>query len=543
MTCDDGAVAWDAARAEVPQALRNVVVFDCQATGSTPVHGHLLEVAWSCEDGAGAEVVRLPEGAEIPARITALTGISTDDLEGAASPQWVSALVREAIWPWLGAAHGPQGVSSPLPLGARPRPVVVHFAQFERRWLEQLFAVGAAGVLPFEVVCTHEIARRLYPELPRLSLRALAGYLGYDAPEMKRSQDHVAATAFLWSELVPQLVQRGLTDVSAVQRWLRQTPAPSRTGAFSYRVSRDKRLALPDTPGVYRFLGPQREILYVGKATSLKQRVNSYFQKRTGRAEHKMELVTRAHDLEVTQTGSPLEAALLESDEIKRHEPACNRALRTRGRAPVWATPDLREFSLEPTLLHPIGPLPRPLERAGLLAAGCSDAEQLVAWPSRWAPEPDVFFAGWELFRQRHPIRDATQLLALGDALWADRQPLEDEDDDEDVIPVRGWSPQTVCDGLLDIVRGAALCVRRAFWFRQLRGAHLRWRATHDGSMRSLTLPPPDPALPAIACYDRVRVLSTELRRVLHATNDVELTLSCGTHLRADQLRGALAWL
>ncbi len=34
---------------------------------------------------------------------------------------------------------------------------------------------------------------------------------------------------------------------------------------------------LPDTPGVYFFLGSKKEILYIGKATSLKDRVKSYF--------------------------------------------------------------------------------------------------------------------------------------------------------------------------------------------------------------------------------------------------------------------------
>ncbi len=40
---------------------------------------------------------------------------------------------------------------------------------------------------------------------------------------------------------------------------------------------REKAALLPESPGVYLFLGPKREILYIGKATSLKDRVKSYF--------------------------------------------------------------------------------------------------------------------------------------------------------------------------------------------------------------------------------------------------------------------------
>ena len=40
---------------------------------------------------------------------------------------------------------------------------------------------------------------------------------------------------------------------------------------------KDLNKKMPDSPGVYKFVGPKKEILYVGKATSLKDRVKSYF--------------------------------------------------------------------------------------------------------------------------------------------------------------------------------------------------------------------------------------------------------------------------
>lgn len=56
-------------------------------------------------------------------------------------------------------------------------PAVVHFARFEAPFLHDLHAqvLPAAG-FPLELICTHEISRRLFPNLPRRSIRAISGY-------------------------------------------------------------------------------------------------------------------------------------------------------------------------------------------------------------------------------------------------------------------------------------------------------------------------------------------------------------------------------
>ena len=69
------------------------------------------------------------------------------------------------------------------------------------------------------------------------------------------------------------------------------------------------------------------DILYIGKAASLRQRVNSYFQTCRRHAEHTLEMLSQAVGLEVTPTASALEAALLEYGEIKRVCPPYNKAL------------------------------------------------------------------------------------------------------------------------------------------------------------------------------------------------------------------------
>ena len=85
--------------------------------------------------------------------------------------------------------------------------------------------------------------------------------------------------------------------------------------------------ALPRRPGVYRMFGAGHELLYVGKARSLKDRVGTYFA--AGNVNPKVQaLVGQITAIEVTVTNSETEALLLEYNLIKQHKPRFNVVLR-----------------------------------------------------------------------------------------------------------------------------------------------------------------------------------------------------------------------
>ena len=86
---------------------------------------------------------------------------------------------------------------------------------------------------------------------------------------------------------------------------------------------------LPTGPGVYLFRGAREDVLYVGKAKSLRPRVRQYFQ--AGRGDTRAgidQLVDRIADVETIVTGTEVEALHLEQNLVKRHRPPFNVRLR-----------------------------------------------------------------------------------------------------------------------------------------------------------------------------------------------------------------------
>lgn len=96
----------------------------------------------------------------------------------------------------------------------------------------------------------------------------------------------------------------------------------------------EKLKQLPASPGVYLMKDAAGDVIYVGKAASLRQRVRSYFQSQAEAERRTQSLVPEIADFEVIQTGTESEAFLLEDTLIKRHQPRFNARLRDDKRYP-----------------------------------------------------------------------------------------------------------------------------------------------------------------------------------------------------------------
>ncbi len=524
----------------------DVLVLDAQATGASPAHGNLLELGWAwarandsnVDVDVRTQLIVQPEGATLPKIITRVTGIDAAALD--------RARPFDEVWAELSAT-----CKAHLPARA-----VVHCARFELSFLQPMAPEGAR--LPFDTLCTLELARRLLPDLPRRGLRALAGYFGLGIEQLRRSEDHVRATAFVWHHLVSLLAELGIEDWADAQA-LTHEDAPRR-GRKVFPLAREKRLALPDQPGVYRMLRSNGDLLYVGKATSLRRRVNSYFQKQTRRDERMLELLSQVRDLDVTPTATPLEAALLETDTIKLLEPPYNLALLGEARAPCFASKDLQQTSRDPSPEFPVGPLPshwRQRRQVGLARLLDGDREQkAITQAFGWTPEAlpeDVLEEGLAQFLERNP-RVGSSFLAAGLLRWNSQARKEkgDERDDDDT----SWDAARVLRNLEDTLVFFALEVRRGRWLRRLANAAISF---DDGVQRTLVfrggrvrsrydeekLVEVRPAEPTfdIATYDRMRVLTTELRRVVQEGRGVRIRFSGRPSLSASAVARMLPWV
>ena len=103
----------------------------------------------------------------------------------------------------------------------------------------------------------------------------------------------------------------------------KQRPAPRGRTDFSERLK-----AAPGRPGVYTMRGRDGGVLYVGKASSLRNRLRSYFQNPLGLEPKIRRMVERVADFEFVVTDTESEALILENTLIKRHQPPFNARLK-----------------------------------------------------------------------------------------------------------------------------------------------------------------------------------------------------------------------
>ena len=101
---------------------------------------------------------------------------------------------------------------------------------------------------------------------------------------------------------------------------------------------------LPDQPGVYLFKDKAGDVVYIGKAAVLADRVRSYFLRSADHSPKTSLLVSQIADLETMVTRSELEALILESNLVKRHKPRFNVVLRDDKQYPYLRLPVKENF-------------------------------------------------------------------------------------------------------------------------------------------------------------------------------------------------------
>jgi DNA polymerase III subunit epsilon len=314
------------------------VVLDLETTGLSAAVDRITEIG--AVKVRGGEVLGelrtfVHPGRPIPPGITAVTGIT-------------DAMVRDA-----------PGLPAILPTVMRfldGAVFVAHNASFDLGFLRAAAQQTGHGAFDPLVLDTARLARRLVrDEVRDCRLATLARF--FRSPT--RAEHRALADARATVDVLHGLIERAGTLGATTVEDLRDLSSSRSDAAFRRR---DLVSDAPSTTGIYRFLDDRDVVLYVGKATNLRDRLRTYFGQDPRR--RIADLVRETARVEWTITATLIEAEVREVREIHAHRPRYNRRS-TRPEAAVHVALTKEAFPRlsvvrEPRSTHQrtIGPLP-----------------------------------------------------------------------------------------------------------------------------------------------------------------------------------------
>jgi len=286
------------------------VVVDLETTGLRPGESGICEIGAVRLRGFEIEAefeTLVDPGLPIGAGASAVTGLRNEQLRGAPRP-------AEAVRSFLGFAGDAV--------------LVAHNARFDLAFLDRETERLTGSRIGSPVVDTVRLARKLLAgRVAGFGLGQLAWFLDTDERPCHRALPDARATAELLLALIGLAQERGARTVADL----------SALAATKTRRLLDKRhlaYGAPSRPGVYRFLGRNDQILYIGRARDLRARLRSYF--RSDRQRPAVEAaIAAAERIEWQVMGSELEAALEELRLIRELRPPGNARV-SRPERLVW---------------------------------------------------------------------------------------------------------------------------------------------------------------------------------------------------------------
>ena len=195
--------------------------------------------------------------------------------------------------------------------------IVGHNVSFDMGFINAALLRSDRPAFRNTVVDTLPLARRLVrDEVPDCRLGTLASRLRLDHKPTHRALDDALATTDLLHLLLERAAGLGVLGLDDLVMLPKMGGHPQ---AAKLKLTHH----LPRSPGVYRFLGANDEVLYVGKATNLRQRVRSYFGSDDRRKIGPM--LRETQRLAHTPTTDPVSAEVLELRYLHRLNPRYNR--------------------------------------------------------------------------------------------------------------------------------------------------------------------------------------------------------------------------
>lgn len=292
--------------------LNEFVAIDVETTGLKPSRQRVIEIAAIRYRGGqierSFETLLNPERA-IPEFITRLTTITNEHVRDA--PRFVD-VAREML----------EFIGDSL--------IVGHNVGFDIGFLNAELGRVDAPALVNERLDTMGMAVRFLKSLRKPSLDRVADAVGLSARHVHRAGGDARLTAEVAIRLVNEGVRQGVTSLDQLKASARVvTPRPKDdVGRARSILDRSLAHAMPKKPGVYLMRDARGEIIYVGKAKNLRDRVSSYYSQAIGMTRKMDGLLESVTQIDHEVVGSELEALLLESQLIRRLYPRYNTALK-----------------------------------------------------------------------------------------------------------------------------------------------------------------------------------------------------------------------
>ncbi|MEW6193749.1 MAG: exonuclease domain-containing protein [Bacteroidota bacterium] len=282
-------------------------VFDFETTGTSARIDKVIEIGIvKIRKGKIVDTFQsyINPGRQIPYFITTMTGITNADVENAPYFEEVYSGIKDFIGESI---------------------LVAHNLSFDHSFLKHECLNADLQMLGNPGICTLKLAKRLYPQLSSRSLGNLTRTLRIRHRNVHSGLGDATATAKILLHMFKTLKEEHEIETTADLVNFQNIPSGRQYKLIKKKLA-DDYVKVPDDPGIYFYKNAKDEIIYIGKAKSLKQRIGSYFLSHTPRKTR--EIVRKADSLGYQVTNTELTALLSEAELIKEMKPRLNTLLK-----------------------------------------------------------------------------------------------------------------------------------------------------------------------------------------------------------------------
>lgn len=285
------------------------LVVDVETNGSDPLKNRITEIA--CLKVQGGEIIEeysslVNPHQFIPPFISQMTGITNEMAFKAPEAKVVVPHLKRLM---------PDDKTI----------FVAHNVKFDWSFVRHTFMRENESLDELNQLCTYKLARKLLPNDMKKNVGALATFFNINMKNRHRAFDDAKATALILLELLEIAEsEHGINSLHELLSFQNKRNNVYKFSKPNYQKVEQKLKTLPDSPGVYYYKDRDGEIIYIGKAKSLKRRVNSYFNGKDNLSSRTAELLKTFESIDWVETESELHALVLESKEIKKVKPKFN---------------------------------------------------------------------------------------------------------------------------------------------------------------------------------------------------------------------------